>query len=214
MDEQANQAIEPVTTTPDPVVADNTPTTEPPQMESTQAPIEPIPTPPTTPLTEPVFEPIETPTEAPTAQMGRNEPLPEPTPSVEVAPVEEPQPASIQPAQPPQEAAPQTLQGTVQPEPIPTPASPMPAQAQVPPPQNIVGLILTKARAVIQLRKQKKLIKIMSLFAKQTSITNDAVEKLLHVSDATATRYLSELEKQRKITQSGKTGHAVTYTKR
>ncbi len=36
----------------------------------------------------------------------------------------------------------------------------------------------------------------MRLFAKQTEITNDEVVKLLHVSDATATRYLAELEKR------------------
>jgi Fic family protein len=107
----------------------------------------------------------------------------------------------------------------VQPEPQPTPASPpesLPAQAPViaiPPPQNIVGLILTKARLMIQLRKQKKLVKIMGLFLTKSKITNDVVEKLLHVSDATATRYLSELEKQGKIKQTGKTGHAVTYAK-
>lgn len=75
-------------------------------------------------------------------------------------------------------------------------------------------LLLTKARLVTQLRKQKKLVSIMNLFEKKKHITNDEVEKLLHVSDATATRYLSELEKQGKITQIGKTGHAVTYTKR
>jgi len=44
-------------------------------------------------------------------------------------------------------------------------------------------------------------------------ITNDEVEKLLHVSDATATRYLSALEKEGKIQQVGKTGKAVEYTR-
>ena len=44
-------------------------------------------------------------------------------------------------------------------------------------------------------------------------IGDDEVEKLLHVSDATATRYLSELEKEGKIKQVGKTGKAVTYIK-
>ncbi len=81
-------------------------------------------------------------------------------------------------------------------------------------PQNIVGLIPPKARLVTQLRKQKKLVKIMTLFEKKSHITNDEVEKLLHVSDATATRYLSELEKQGRILQDGKTGHAVSYTRR
>jgi len=44
-------------------------------------------------------------------------------------------------------------------------------------------------------------------------ITNDEVEKFLHVSDATATRYLSQLEKERKIKQNGKTGRGVSYSK-
>lgn len=53
----------------------------------------------------------------------------------------------------------------------------------------------------------------MGLFAKQTEITNDEVEKLLHVSDATATRYLAELEKRGKIRQVGTTGRSVKYVK-
>ena len=44
-------------------------------------------------------------------------------------------------------------------------------------------------------------------------ITNDEVEKLLHVSDATATRYLQALEKENKIKQTGVTGKAVFYEK-
>lgn len=81
-------------------------------------------------------------------------------------------------------------------------------------PKEHMGLLQKIARATIGLRKEKKLAKILTLFAKQTEITNNQVEKLLHVSDATATRYLNELEKRGKLTQHGKTGHAVTYTKR
>ena len=44
-------------------------------------------------------------------------------------------------------------------------------------------------------------------------VGNDEVEKLLHVSDATATRYLSVLEREGKIKQLGKTGKGVVYTK-
>ncbi len=51
----------------------------------------------------------------------------------------------------------------------------------------------------------------MSLFLQKSKITNDEVEKFLHVSDATATRYLSILEKEGKIKQNGKTGHMVSY---
>jgi hypothetical protein len=65
----------------------------------------------------------------------------------------------------------------------------------------------------VQIGKRKKLEKIMTLFLKNSKITNDEVEKFLHVSDATATRYLSILEKENKIKQVGKTGHAVSYSR-
>lgn len=42
-------------------------------------------------------------------------------------------------------------------------------------------------------------------------ITNDEVEKLLGVSDATATRYLEELERESVIAQVGKEGRHVYY---
>ena len=73
--------------------------------------------------------------------------------------------------------------------------------------------LLITARNAIQFRKQKKLDKVMSLFLKQSKITNDEVEKFLHVSDATATRYLSQLEKEGKIKQNGKTGKGVSYSR-
>lgn len=73
--------------------------------------------------------------------------------------------------------------------------------------------LLISARNAIQLRKRKKLDRVMSLFLKHSKITNDEVEKFLHVSDATATRYLSELEKEGKIKQNGKTGHMVSYSR-
>ena len=53
----------------------------------------------------------------------------------------------------------------------------------------------------------------MIMFLKKSKITNDEVEKFLHVSDATATRYLSQLEKEGKIKQSGKTGKGVSYSR-
>ena len=83
-----------------------------------------------------------------------------------------------------------------------------------PPQKEKLGLLRQMAQATIQLRIQKKLLKVMELFAKQTEITNDEVEKLLHVSDATATRYLAELEKRGKIRQVGTTGRGVKYVKR
>ena len=79
--------------------------------------------------------------------------------------------------------------------------------------RNPIRELLTKARFAIQTRKRIKLDRIMTLFERRTNITNDEVEKFLHVSDATATRYLEILEKENKITQSGKTGKGVSYTK-
>ena len=73
--------------------------------------------------------------------------------------------------------------------------------------------LLITARNAIQFRKRKKLDKIMALFLQQSKITNDEVEKFLHVSDATATRYLSILEKEGKIKQNGKTGQGVSYSR-
>lgn len=44
-------------------------------------------------------------------------------------------------------------------------------------------------------------------------ISNDDVQKLLGVSDATAERYLDELEDEGKLKQVGKTGQSVFYSK-
>lgn len=73
--------------------------------------------------------------------------------------------------------------------------------------------LLVKARNMIQFRKRKKLDRVMTLFLKKSKITNDEVKEFLHVSDATATRYLSQLEQEGKIKQNGKTGHTVSYSK-
>lgn len=48
-------------------------------------------------------------------------------------------------------------------------------------------------REVTQARKRERLEKIVVMAAQKRIITNNDVEKLLKVSDATATRYLSQL---------------------
>ena len=78
---------------------------------------------------------------------------------------------------------------------------------------NLARDLAVKARAVIQSRKRKKLDKILEAVSKHGNITNDQVEKLLHVSDATATRYLAQLEKEGKLKQEGRTGKSVKYQK-
>ena len=91
--------------------------------------------------------------------------------------------------------------------------APKPETAQMGRNEPLGREVLVKAREAIQNKKRKKLDSILTLFTKQTEITNDEVEKFLHVSDATATRYLSILEKDGKIKQSGRTGRSVSYSK-
>ena len=52
---------------------------------------------------------------------------------------------------------------------------------------------------------------ILEFLQNNKKVTNNDVEKLLGVSDATATRYLNELEKEGKVRQVGTTGKYVYY---
>jgi len=137
---------------------------------------------------------------------AENEPVLEPQPKADQPPAE------IQPLETAPEPATAQMAGN---EPLssqPEPIEPEPIPVIVPNKNKILEL-LNKAKLAIQSRKRKKLDKIMILFLKKSKITNDEVEKFLHVSDATATRYLSQLEKENRIKQVGKTGKAVMYQK-
>ena len=90
--------------------------------------------------------------------------------------------------------------------PTPTPAS-APAAA-APEPQSFIRELLHKARQNIQSRKAKKLEKIMALARTKGSITNDDAQKLLRVSDATATRHLAALVKAGKLKRTGRPSQA------
>ncbi|MEK7100764.1 MAG: hypothetical protein AAB921_01560 [Patescibacteria group bacterium] len=151
------------------------------------------------------------------------------------APAESPSPAGEVPMEtPPSESAPAPAEAAPAPEtaqlPTPTaqmgrseplPPEPEPIEHAPEPPSSAAPVqtgilhatrdILMKARVVIQDRKRKKRDKIMAALNTKNKITNDEVEKLLHVSDATATRYLSALEREGKIRQEGKTGTGVVY---
>ena len=100
------------------------------------------------------------------------------------------------------------------PESAQAPARPAPEPVKTPAqPYGFVVNLFAKGRATIQARKRKKLDRIMGLFTKQASIVNDDAEKLLHISDATACRYLGILEKENKIKQVGTAGRWVSYVK-
>ncbi|OGD66756.1 hypothetical protein A2442_01375 [Candidatus Campbellbacteria bacterium RIFOXYC2_FULL_35_25] len=81
-------------------------------------------------------------------------------------------------------------------------------------PPNLIQNLLTKARAKIQERKNKKLNKIMSLFESNSNISNSDVQKLLRTTKRSATRYLNILEKEQKIIQVGNAGRGVKYIKK
>src|SRR3989338_7393683 len=172
-----------------------TPNSEPISVSTaTQEPTEPAPIPLSTsePSAMPPQAP-ESPTEAESAVPVNNDNGPsspendQVEQTAQIEEVEENKPVSVAPAQP---------------------------TAQIPVIEPLAKLsLLAKAREMIQFRKRKKLDKIMSLFLKQAEITNDEVEKLLHVSDATTTRYLEQLEKERKIRQTGRPGKGVSYSR-
>ena len=130
----------------------------------------------------------------------------------------EPAPAPVEAVQTPETAQPQTQTAQIppdepiapEPEPIQLPSAAAPVQTGI---LHAAREILVRARVAIQDRKRKKRDKIMLALTTKSKITNDEVEKLLHVSDATATRYLSALEKEGKIKQVGKTGTGVVYSK-
>lgn len=54
--------------------------------------------------------------------------------------------------------------------------------------------------------------KILAFVQENGKIQNNDVEKLAGVSNATAERYLDELEKEGKLTQHGTIGQSVFYT--
>lgn len=164
---------------------------------ATQEPTESAPIPPSTsPETTSASVAPESPTEAGSA-------VPVNIDNEQIEPVEPETPAPEQTAQI------EEVEGN-------KPVSKAPAQATA---QVIVNepfakrSLLAKAREIIQFRKRKKLEKIMAMFLKQSTITNDQVEKFLHISDATATRYLEQLEKEGKIRQTGRTGAGVSYSR-
>lgn len=151
------------------------------------------------------------------------EPAPQPSPEQAMAGDAEPETSNPDTPVEPELTAESTSVPT---EPIPTPASDQSSSnssssaSSQPSPEvtaRQAGVtrqeLLKMARASIQSRKKKKLDKIMEFLSTRETVTNDEVEKLLHVSDATATRYLEQLEKEGKIKQSGRTGQSVSYSR-
>ncbi|MBI2050237.1 MAG: hypothetical protein HYT31_00345 [Parcubacteria group bacterium] len=147
--------------------------------------------------------------------MQQETPAITPEPSVEPAasvPPVEPvvQSESVSPADVP---TPSPLPELAAPEPSTPPlvpvtsSSPAPAASLAGTESGVRGL-LSRARERIQFRKRAKLEKIAARARAEGSITNDGVQKLLRVSDATATRYLSELVRAGRLKRVGAASHA------
>lgn len=105
-----------------------------------------------------------------------------------------------------EESIPELIQATHDESAAPAPRTPQVPQTQPLAQQDEHGFIkslLIKAQAKIQFNKHKKLDKIIQLAQKKQIITNDDVQKLLYVSDATATRYLVKLVQQGRLTRIG-----------
>jgi len=173
---------------------------------------------PTTPESEPQSEPILRPVEVPepqTAQIPVSEPLPtqEPTSAESINIQADKEPETI-----PEEVKTEESTREIPETETKEETGPESRNEKSEEPVSFLSKrklreLLEIAREKIQFRKRKKLDKVMNMFLTKSKITNDEVEKLLHVSDATATRYLNTLEKENKIKQNGKTGKSVFYSK-
>lgn len=85
----------------------------------------------------------------------------------------------------------------------------------------LVGIIIVLLIIIVALyfnkesraKKEEGKQKILQAISSAGKVTNNDVEKMLGVSDATAERYLQELEKADQIKQVSETGRGVYYTK-
>ena len=118
--------------------------------------------------------------------------------------VNQPESKPVEPSKEPQTEA--VLASPVQPVSAPAPQTAVASQSQSLAQQDQVGFIrvlLAKANAKLHSNRQKKLDNLMLMAQKKRIITNDDVQKLLRVSDATATRYLVKLVEQGHLARAG-----------
>jgi len=67
---------------------------------------------------------------------------------------------------------------------------------------------INKERSKIKKERKSKILEAVQSDGK---IDNDSVQSLFGISDATATNYLSELEKEGKLEQIGEAGRGIYY---
>ena len=75
--------------------------------------------------------------------------------------------------------------------------------------EEFVGICRSAIETASQKEGRKQ--KALAMFADKPELSNAEIRKALGVSSRTAVRYLDELEREDKLEQIGKIGHAVTY---
>ena len=75
--------------------------------------------------------------------------------------------------------------------------------------EESVGICKSAIETASQKEERKQ--RIVVLFEGRAELSNAEICKALGVSSRTAVRYLDELEREGKVEQVGKIGHAVTY---
>jgi hypothetical protein len=173
MDDENTQS-EPVAETQAPSM-ETVPESAPVSTEVTPKPIESVPESPKAPGEEPISVTEISPTNTPVPEQDLSQSASEPV-----------QPISAQPA----------------PAPL-TPQAPQPQSLAQQDQKGFIRTLLAKAQAKIQFNKQKKLEKLMELAQKKKLITNSDAQKLLRISDRTATRYLVKLVQQGRLLRVG-----------
>lgn len=75
----------------------------------------------------------------------------------------------------------------------------------------IGGYLYARRKFKADKKLDEKQEKVLGLIREKGEITNNDIERMFGVSDATATRYLDKLEKEDKIVQIGREGRFVKY---
>ncbi|MDP3956084.1 MAG: HTH domain-containing protein [bacterium] len=75
--------------------------------------------------------------------------------------------------------------------------------------EEFVGICASAVETASQKETRKQ--RALAMIQERGQLSNAEIREALGVSSRTAVRYLDELEKEGKVEQVGKVGHAVTY---
>jgi len=137
---------------------------------------------------------------------------PAPATLLPAAPVSEIQPSASTPAMPSETQTPSSTElspaaETKLTQPAPTSQTSKPAVEN----QNIISLLLNKARLKIKERKEARLNKILSALAEKGRLSSKEICRLVKKSRVTVFRSMNQLEQLGKVRQVGKKGKSVYY---